>query len=412
MDYEITAAKTADDLAEVADLMAKVFASRSYFDFYKGRSDYQNKDPYYKPEFSRIIRVGGAIVSHVSIIEKHLRIGDSVVKVAGIGDVCTHPAHRGKGYTNILMNDSLAYMAAHRFPLTMLYGIMNFYHKFGYIEAANFYKTTVPVRNLASLPAAAALRPFKDTDLKKLDALYNRAFAGKTLSARRVPAVWYNAASPKTCFVLPDKKDNPVGYLLTSAPPAAPSLGFWIREAIGFDASAFAALAAFARDRARDLSLPEIEIHMRPDNPFVHYLCDFGATQTTRVYAEGEGQAMLRLVLLKEFFEDIREELTRRLQGVSATAGLEGVEVAFKTDIGQVSLRAGKKGVEIADKPAKGATTIKTPQNALTRLVIGHWGVESFLRRIGKESLGDKPRALLTTLFPAGTPYLNEADYF
>lgn len=412
MDYEITQAKTQDELREIADMMAKVFASRSYFDFHATRAAYQNRDPFYKPEFSRIAKFNGRIVSHVSVVEKHLRIGSAVVKVGGIGDVFTHPEHRGKHLTHILMEDSIRYMAANRFPLSMLYGIMNFYHKFGYIEAVNAYKTLVALKNLAALPPAPdkAVRPFRDADLPKLNALYNKAFAGKTLSAERIPEVWFPIAKPKTTFVAVDRRDNPVGYVVTSAPPTAPSLAFHVKEAVAFDAPTAALLTAYLRDRARELYLAELEFHQRPDSWFIGYLEDFGATHSIRLHAEGEGQGMLRIVLLKDLFEDLREELSRRF--LAAADAPDALEIAFKTDVGQVALRGGKRGIVVADKPAKGAVIIKTPQNALTRLVIGHAGVERFLRRVGKENLAEKPRRLLEILFPAATPYLCEGDYF
>ncbi len=411
MDYEITWAKTSDDLAEVADLMAKVFASRSYFDFYRMRTDYQTRDPFYKPEFSRIIRSGGRIVSHVSIVEKHLRVGRAVVKVAGIGDVCTHPEHRSRGYTRILMEDAVRYMTSHRFPLSLLYGIMNFYHKFGYIEAVNAYKTVVPLKNLAKLGSAdSRVRPYKESDLNTLNALYNKAFDGKTLSAERVEAAWSLFVSPKTSFVVPDKKDRPVAYLITSAAPYEPTLAFHMREAVAFDAESAAILAEFARDRARELFLPEVEIHQRPDSYFVEYLSEFGAVQTAKIYGEGEGQGMLRIVLLRELFEDIRAELSDRYRAWSNTP--HGVQVVFKTDAGEVTLTAERDAIAISETAGKGATVLKTPQNVLTRLVIGYWGVDRFFRRAGIRRIPDDVLRLLSILFPAGTPYLNESDYF
>jgi hypothetical protein len=193
-------------------------------------------------------------------------------------------------------------------------------------------------------------------------------------------------------------------------PPTPKSLGFHVKEAVAFDTESAAAIAVFLRDRARLLFLPELEIHQRPDTYFVEFLCDFGGQQFTRIYSEGEGQAMLRLVLLREFFEDVREELQRRLDRPPGTPG--SLEITFKTDIGQASLQVSRGSIRVRPRPGKGAVVIKTPQNALTRLVVGYWSLDRFLRRANVKRLPDKARNLLTTLFPPTTPYTAEPDYF
>lgn len=410
MDFKITYAKTEDELIQIADMMGKVFVSKNYFDFYKLRMTYQKKDPYYKPEFSRIIKVGEKIVSHVSVVEKHMRIGHAVVKIGGIADVFTHPDYRNQNFTRILMEDALKYMEKSKFPISMLYGIMNFYHKFGYIESILNPVLNVPIKNLSSIYSEGIVRPFKESDIPFLNKLYNMAFKGKNFSVERIEKLWFKIPAPDTGFIVPNAKDEPIAYVFTSAPPKPKSQTFYIKEVVAFDQNSAAAIVAFLREQAQALFINELEIHQRPDTYFIKYLMDFGGNFTTKIPYEGMGQGMLRILLIKELFEDIKDELSRRV--LLRCDAPKKDQITFKTDIGEVTLEKNEEGIKIAKKSGKKAEIIETPQNALIRLISGYYDVDCFLNRIKAPKIPDKTYQLLNILFPKDFPYTCESDYF
>lgn len=410
MDFEMTFAKTKEDLLEIADMMGKVFASRSYFDFFSGRMDLQTKDPYYKPEFSRIIKVEGKIVSHVSIIEKHMQIGKAVIKVAGIGDVFTHPDFRKHSFTRMLMNNAIDYMAKNRFPLSMLYGIMNFYHKYGYIESVISPIFSLPLKQIINVDSSLQVRPYKEEDKKQCIKLYNKAFHGKNLSVVRVEQSWFRQPLPNTCFVVTDDSDKPKAYIVTSAPPQPPSQSFHIKEAVAFDKVSADALLKFLIERLKIIFQNEFEIHQRPDTFFVEYLKDFGGIQKFVYPYEGMGQGMLRIVLLKELFEDLKAEIESRIANSVKTIG--DLQINFKTDIGEIILDIKDGKIEIAKKASKSAFSIETSQDALVRLILGYYGTQAFIRRIKAEKMPAKAIDALSIIFPEDIPYTSEIDYF
>jgi len=76
-----------------------------------------------------------------------MRIGTARVKIGGILSVETEEPYRLKGYATRVMNSTLDKMKADKYAISVLLGIRDFYHRFGYAPVmANpnlFIKTDV-----------------------------------------------------------------------------------------------------------------------------------------------------------------------------------------------------------------------------------------------------------------------------
>ena len=81
-------------------------------------------------------------VSRLWIFEHDMRCGSALLKMGGIGGVGTNEKHRMKGYSRHVMEDSTALMTEHGFDVAMLFGIANFYPKFGYATALSESRIT------------------------------------------------------------------------------------------------------------------------------------------------------------------------------------------------------------------------------------------------------------------------------
>lgn len=407
---EFTFAKTKRDLEEIADMMGKIFRQKSWYEFYKIRMDYQTKDPYYKPEHSRLAKEDGRILGHVSIVEKWMRIGSCAVKMAGIGDVFTHPDARGKNVSSHLMNDSVDYMRQHDYPISMLYGIPNFYHKFGYIEAMGSFKVFAPIRFLAQIKSSLPVRPCRESDIPALDKLYNENYQNKTGSIKRVPNCWYKMMEPKELFVACNPGDAPVGYVILKSIWGG---GGYAAEVVAPTDEARHALVAFQIEKYKEVCPSELEYRITPDDPFFDFLRDFGPRVVSQYLAEGQGQAMLRIVNLPLLFREIKPVLERRLKH-SDFAGAEGGINFDAEDAGKAALTFQKGKISIKNSLAKSFPTLATPQNLLTRSVIGYWSAGRLVDRLiqagRKIPAGVLP--LLEALFPTQNPFTNEPDYF
>ncbi len=405
---ELTWAKNLQDLEEIAELMAKVFVQRSYFDFFRTRMDYQTLDPDFLPEHSRIVREEGRIVSHVSIITKYMRIGGSVVKLGGIGDVCTHPDCRGKSYSRALMQDAVRYMGEHDYALSMLYGIKNYYHKFGYIEAMGRYLAWLPTKFTESLEVSHTLRPSEPGDTPRLNDLYNRTYGRSTGAMRRTEAHWYKINIPERITVALDRQGQIAGYGMI-APATVPEPH--IQEAAVPDPSVARSLLAHYGELARKRLQPEIEFHIECGHPLMKLVRNLGGRFTTRLFGEGEGQAMLRVIDLNLTLNALREELEARL----ALSSLCHEKFRFNIlteDAGKALLAFHKGKIEISPDADPEALSLKIPQNLLVRSLIGYWSVDQISMRDPKVEIPPELHPWLEVLFPLQEPVTCEADFF
>ena len=76
-------------------------------------------------------------VSSLAIIPLRMRIGAAIVRVDGIGGVETPEAHRMRGYARRLLETTVEHMRRGKAALSFLYGIQDFYPKFGYATVAS-----------------------------------------------------------------------------------------------------------------------------------------------------------------------------------------------------------------------------------------------------------------------------------
>ena len=71
-------------------------------------------------------------VSGLGLREFQMRFGSAQLKMGGIEGVNTKEEHRNKGYSRRVMEVTMTFMAENGYDVSMLFGIRDFYHKFGY----------------------------------------------------------------------------------------------------------------------------------------------------------------------------------------------------------------------------------------------------------------------------------------
>jgi len=118
---------SAEDDAGIARLLARSFAT----DF-GGRSYYQQRHAV------RIVaRSDGAIVGHMALCFRDVRLGEALVPVIGLAEVATDPDQRGKGVATKLLRAAIdeAYATPARFFL--LFGDRPIYAAHGFVPMPN-----------------------------------------------------------------------------------------------------------------------------------------------------------------------------------------------------------------------------------------------------------------------------------
>src|SRR4051812_7114681 len=143
-------------------------------------------------------------VSRLYIIPLTISIGVARVRIDGIGGVETEEEYRGRGYARRVMEAALARMGGAEntmsqdpAALSFLFGISNYYEKFGYARAGPWY--SLHLTELAGgdpLPVGWTVRPCTPHDLPASHALYERGTAQAVGAVIRHPSgrVWSTLA--------------------------------------------------------------------------------------------------------------------------------------------------------------------------------------------------------------------------
>ena len=353
-------------------------------------------------------------VCHLLVIEYAMRIGTTVVRMAGIGDVYTERAHRKKGYMRHLYEDTVRYMIAEGYDISMLFGIENFYTKFGYAPGLAGFECKVKTRDAEvaaeTAPAAESYitRPIGDADMPAVLDLYNANNAARVCSVVRTledfpkfhKGTWYG--TPPDTQLWEDANGKLLAYAVWDHYDKAVK----VAEVEAHDDASFPTLLGFFAAQAVEKRCEDVQLFIPADHPFAEYVQRFGAEWAVTYPRYGSG--MLRLLNQQSFFEKIAPELERRL-ALSRFADYTGT-LTFHTDLGTVALVVNQGRIAVIDKAQEGLR-LELSQDKLTQLAIGYRSARDVLNDPQVTAHGDV-LPLLDILFPKGTPYIWVADHF
>lgn len=339
-------------------------------------------------------------VSWLWVIDHAMRFGSETVRMAGIGGVGTEREQRMKGYMRRLFEDTVTYMIDQGYDVSMLFGIPDFYTKFGYAVCLPGHEHLVATRD-AELAAADAgpytVRPFAAEDTAAAATLYNQNNAQWTCSLVRDPATfqfdkgsWWDR-EPE-CIRIDSSDGWGWGYAILDKSRREVN----VVEVESTADRLFATLLNELARRAVERRCGNIKIFAPPGHPFAEYLKRFGCESKTEYDRTGGG--MMRILNLESLITKIRPELSRRVSSTNTVAA-----VRVETDIGSAVLDAGGAGTEQA--------WIKLSQDRFIQLLVGHRSARDVINDPAVQA-GSNAGTVLDTLFPRSYPYTWLADYF
>ncbi|MCC6145749.1 MAG: GNAT family N-acetyltransferase [Candidatus Hydrogenedentes bacterium] len=402
-DLLVRGVETSEELRLANDLMAKIF-HRDYFEAWRWLESSAANYPGFLREHTRVALWRGNLAGTLRINTETIRIGEARLKMGGFGYVATSPDYRHKGIGRALMLDGLAYMAQHNYHVSMLFGIPNFYHRFGFCTTLSEYATTVDV-----LEASEAYHPDyrirdgKPGDIRAIQKLHATNDGDIACSLLRTAAHITNRWERwKTVRVLTNAQGRIVGYFLPRAEEDVLSV-----EEVGVeDAQACGAVLHACAAAARKHFLPRIRFHVPPQHPFTNHLIRYRSIHETRMTRDGGG--MMALVNLGETLESMIPEWESLLQ-VSAAREFR-TEVTFVIDgAATYRVRVNRGAVDIANSAGKNKLSLSSRD--LLQLLTGYRFLDEILnseRRI----LTLESRQLLASIFPKRTPYVWLMDRF
>lgn len=374
--------------------------------------------------------LGGEPVSRLFVRDLRMRIGGAVLRMGGIADVETKGEYRRRGYARQALERAVELMRERRYPISTLFGISDFYPRWGYAPIFPETRVMIALPDAACAlerghagPSPYTLRRLHRSELPMTLELYQRNNATRTGAIIRRRDHWtgFRHGSryrwPTNVYGAFDGT-RLMGYAVIDRSPAEA-----IVTEVGYRSeTVFSTLMAVAVRQARRAHADQIHILAPADHPFAEYCKRLGCR--LMIHYHRSGGAMGRIVALETCFERLAGELTRRLRASrpdlwsedACARGWNG-RVTIATDVGQATLRI-QDGVVAYEQAERTATSRGVPharlsigQALLTQLLFGYRSAAEALRAEGV-SLRGAPAGLLEALFPRTCAYVWRSDYF
>lgn len=359
----------------------------------------------------REMLIDGETVAHLWVIDYTMRIGIGEVRMAGIGDVYTQRKHRMKGYMRHLFGDTVTYMTQEGYDVSMLFGIPNFYNKFGYATCLPNFRFAVKTRDAEAARDHAEpmpSRPIELEDMEAVVALYNAKNATRTgtlvrnaetftkfphgthWDAEALTALWEDVEGNLLAYAVWDRRRTEVK----------------VAELEAQDSTLFPTLLAFFAEQAVEKRCEAITFDMPPDHPFSEYVQRYGTVWTIAYprYADG----MMRILNQQPLFEKLVPVFEHRL-ALPRAAGLLG-SLTIETELGTTSLTFSEGKVKIARGGAN-PERISLPQDGLIQLLMGYRSLRDVMNSPEVTVEGDA-LPMLDRLFPKDEPFVWKPDHF
>lgn len=353
----------------------------------------------------------GKPVSRLWVHDLTVRFGESLVRMGGIGGVETEEAYRMRGFARKLMEAANEYMKEQGFDIACLFGIPNFYERWGYITALPEYRLKVPTSNLKGIELKHRVDNYSpDTHRADVLSIYEQNNRNRVCSVVRDLESWSTFVRGTDWFVKADVKvflnenGEVVGYLSlddVTERTAVAEVGYKT-------AQVFESMVAFLAQRAERHGHNEVIFLIPPDHEFAFYLRRLGCSLVQEFPRSGGG--MVRVINLGSLLEKLSTELSQRLRK-SDLHDFEG-EFALVTDIGCAVLKVKRGSVEASTEGcSEPSLKLEIPQCKLAQLLTGY---QTITLLASDKDVKCPPNLipLLQVLFPPSYPYIWWADRF
>jgi predicted acetyltransferase len=338
-----------------------------------------------------------------------MRLAGAQVRFGGIVGVKTKPAARGSGYGRTLMAAAVDYMAEHGYPVSVLFGIPDFYHRFGYATfLAHMSQVRVKTAAAERLPMSLEVRQGSSADAEALLAVYEAQNGMQDGSMYRTRAAfspwlvdddeWWQ--EPRRILVAEDN-GRPVAYALGDPEWRYESEWFMrpyeIAALPGHGGSGCASLVRKLAAEAGERREEWVSLEMLPNSPLLGPLRPIGFTQEIE-YSHNQG-GMGRIIDLAALAAVLETSLKRR----ALPAGVE-------EEVGRIDFICDGQRTTI-ELGAGSTISIDLQQQHLLQLLMGYRSIEE-LRLEFPDCVAEQDVGVVNTLFPEGHPYMWRLDHF
>ena len=348
-------------------------------------------------------------VSRLWIHEYQMRFGAARLTLGGIAGVGTNEEHRNKGYSRHVMEDSTTFMTENEFDVAMLFGIPDFYPKFGYATALPETWMELDTEEAQAAVSTYQIRKFEVGDVPKILSLYAANNAERTGTPLRDETRWKgfkmgsNFGIDADPFVVLSNAGEVIGYFVcddTEENCILCDIGFQNRRI-------FETIVRFLGDRAKRIDAAQIECSMPADHPFAIFCRRYGCRTNTQNPKNRGG--MMRVINQSSTLKGITGELEKRLRRSAHLSQWSG-KILISTDLGQDCLGIDRGRVTYTSSKAN-AFHLEIPQDKLIQLMMGRRSIEDLAIEADVSVTGGII-PILQTLFPLDYPHVWWPDRF
>ena len=395
-----------DRAEELYDLSGKVFGK--YYEWMHFARDHYFGNSTYDWGVSRVAEADGKLVAHAGVWDYTLRVGRARLRTGAIGAVVTHGDYRKRGFMARIFADLVPAMRDAGYDLTLLFGISDFYHRFGYVQGWPNTTLTAEVANLPDEKLTLKVRkvPLAEAVCGRgvVMKLYNRDNATRTGTAvrpnyNRPGAYWLSG----DCRTLVDGRGAVRGYIVTDVRDGK----LEIREVGGLGRGCgVGQILAAVKAVARRAGCRQVTTR---DMSYAHPLCAAlrrGSCRAELAYNRSGGP-MIQALNLRSCLAKMAAELTARLAG-SRMKGFRGV-LSVEAGGEKVALRIARGKVSVADVPAKPAGRVIAGVE-IARLLLGS-EAPAVLAEQGDVRFTGAGADLAEAIFPAQSPMMAALDH-
>jgi len=379
----------------VVDLTGKTFGQPYWGWLTYCREVYFDAGPY-DGSASTIGLLNGEVVTHWGVWGFDMRVGRARLRVAGIGAVSTHGEMRKRGLMARTIAAAVPAMRDAGYDLSVLFGIPDFYGRFGYVRAWVPQAYVVSVGDLPTDRPAGRLRRIAPRHRDDLARLYNATHRGLTGTAVR--PTYLRRDKSYRGHLWTDAAGRAAGYVFTRARHGH----FDVYDQAGDAAQVLGVVRHLAR-RAGRREVRFSDLHY--DGALARRLRR-GSCRLEAYYSRSGG-TMVRTLNLASALGKMAGELSARLRG-SHLGGWRG-ELLVADGRERACLRIDRGAVRPAG-PARTKHAVRGGDE-IAQLLLGTDDPRETVEAHGIRLSGDA-RRLVEVLFPNQHPALGSWDHF
>jgi predicted N-acetyltransferase YhbS len=325
-----------EDLSEIGALVARVktaSAPERYPVIVRRAGTGLLTKPGFRSSMSRIGVLDDTVVAQALVEPYTLCYGSIRLRVAGIGNVCTHPDHRGAGYTSAVLRDALAYIVEQGAHLALLEGASHYYERFGFSPVFPYYYFEVDSAEAAALPSPLVVRDARPEDAPAMARLYDRHW-GWRVTLTRSPELWlWRMQSPdRLVQVIEAKNGKLCGYVAGHDLSGDP-----VEAVVDTQEAATTLLSACGR-AYQQAGVARMRWHLPPDDALVNYARTL-LTVTVSARYQPSGGWMARLIDSTGLIETLLPEILAQAQSTLPDLTVEALAIHCQPETVQINWR-------------------------------------------------------------------------